>query len=54
MSGSITRERQRACRSEQILATALDLFCKRTIEDVSIEEVAKHAEIGRASCRERV
>ncbi|HJB45486.1 MAG TPA: TetR/AcrR family transcriptional regulator [Candidatus Mediterraneibacter surreyensis] len=46
MSGSITRERQRACRSEQILATALDLFCKRTIEDVSIEEVAKHAGTG--------
>ena len=46
MSGSITRERQRACRSEQILAAALDLFCKRTIEDVSIEEVAKHAGTG--------
>lgn len=43
------RKQQMEQRTQQILHAALELFCERGIEDTSVEEIAKAADVGPAT-----
>ena len=49
MGESKIRKEQTIQRTQQILHAALKLFCEKGIEDTSIEEIAKMAEVGPAT-----
>lgn len=49
MKESITRKRQFMQRYEKIIEAALKLFCQKGIEAVTIEEVARQANVGAAT-----
>lgn len=49
MGESMIRRQQMEQRTQQILHTALRLFCEKGIEDTSVEEVAKAAGVGPAT-----
>lgn len=49
MGESRIRKQQMEQRAQQILQAALELFCRKGIEDTSVEEVAKAAGVGPAT-----
>lgn len=49
MGESMIRKQQMERRTQQILHTALKLFCEKGIEDTSVEEIAKAAGVGPAT-----
>ena len=49
MGESWIRRRQMEQRTQQILHSALELFYEKGIDDTSIEEVAKAANVGTAT-----
>lgn len=49
MGESKIRKQQMEQRTQQILHTALKLFCQKGIEDTSVEEIAKTAGVGPAT-----
>ena len=49
MGESKIRKQQMEQRTQQILHTALKLFCEKGIEDTSVEEIAKAAGVGPAT-----
>ena len=54
MGESWIRRRQMEQRTQQILHSALELFYEKGIDDTSIEEVAKAANVGTAPLRQLV
>ncbi len=49
MGESMIRKQQMEQRTQQILHTALNLFCEKGIEDTSVDEIAKAAGVGPAT-----
>ena len=49
MGTSVARERTAQLRTERMLEAAIGLFCEKGIEETSIEDVAKRAQVGPAT-----